>query len=153
MIWFTPAELNAAAFQVFAVMSTSFVLRRRPPRRAPRPNPAPVAVRQPHEAHQLAEPQAGAERTRLEVERKVTEAFLTLTEARERGRVAATSVEAADEAFRLVRKQYEAGAVTVSHLVETEVAPAGARSRAIAARFDRRRAAAELRRSMEVVNE
>ncbi len=92
----------------------------------------------------LAEARESERKTRLEVERDVKTAFLTFQEARERARVTEAAIAAAEEALRLVREQYQAGAVTITRYLETEVARTDARSHAIAARYDARRAEAGL---------
>ena len=51
-------------------------------------------------------------------------------------------------ALRLVEAQYQAGAVTITRYLETEVARTDARSHAIAARYDARRAEAGLRKAV-----
>jgi outer membrane protein TolC len=96
----------------------------------------------------LAEARQAERKTQLEVERDVKTAFLAYQEARERARVTAAAIAAADEALRLVQEQYRAGATTITRYLETEVARSDARSRAIAARYDARRTAAGLQKAM-----
>jgi len=96
----------------------------------------------------LAEARQTERKTRLEVERDVRTAFLTYQEASERARVTEAAVAAAEEALRLVEAQYQAGTVTVTRYLEAEVARTDARSRAIAARYDARRANAALQKAM-----
>lgn len=98
--------------------------------------------------HRLAEAREELAAARLHVQQEVADAFLTLGEAQERVRVTEAAVSAAEEAFELVRVQYETGGETVTRLLGTEAARAGARSRAVAARHDLRRARAELRRAL-----
>jgi outer membrane protein len=96
----------------------------------------------------LAEAREAERKARLEVERDVQAAFLTFQEARERARVTQAAITAAEEALRLVQEQYQAGVATITRYLETEVARTDARSRAIAARYDARRAEAGLRKAM-----
>lgn len=98
----------------------------------------------------LEETRQAERRTRLEIEREVQAAFLVWDEARKRTRVAEAAVSSADEALRLVEVQYEAGAATITRYLEAEAARTAARSRAIAARFDLRRAEAGLQKAMGV---
>ena len=93
---------------------------------------------------QLAEARELERKWRLEVEREAETAYLVDAEARQRVAVSAAAVAAADDALRLVNEQYAAGTVTVTRYLEAEAARSAARSRAIAARYDARRAAAAL---------
>lgn len=95
-----------------------------------------------------AEARALQEKVRLQVEQEVKSALLALQEARERAVVTGTAVAAAEEALRLVREQYRAGAATVTRYLEAEAALADARSRSIAARFDVRRGEAGVRKAI-----
>jgi outer membrane protein TolC len=70
-----------------------------------------------------------------------------LQEALNRADVAAVSVEAAEEALRLVNEQRQAGVVTVTRYIEAEVARDKANTRQISARFDSLRAEAELKQA------
>ena len=88
----------------------------------------------------LAEAREDERKTRLEVERDVKAAMLNLNEARQRAQVTEAAVAAAEEALRLVQEQYQAGAVIITRYLDAEVARTDARSRAIAARYDARRA-------------
>jgi outer membrane protein len=96
----------------------------------------------------LAEARQAERKARLEVERDVQTAFLTFQEARQRARVSEAAITAAEEALRLVQEQYQAGAATITRYLEAEVARTDARSRAIAARYDTRRAEAGLRKAV-----
>jgi outer membrane protein TolC len=87
-------------------------------------------------------------KTKLEIEREVKTAFLSFQEAHERARVTDAAIGAAEEALRLVEAQYQAGAVTITRYLEAEVARTDARFRAIAARYDARRADAGLWKAM-----
>jgi outer membrane protein TolC len=96
----------------------------------------------------LALARAAERQAVLDVERDVRTAWLAREEAAERVRVAEAALVAADEALRLVTEQYGAGTVTVTRYLEAEVARTDARSRAVAARFDARRADAALARAI-----
>jgi outer membrane protein len=96
----------------------------------------------------LAETREAERKARLEVERDVKTALLGLQEARERAQVTAAAVASGEEALRLVQEQYRAGAVTITRYLEAEVARTDARSRAIAARYDARRAEAAVRKAL-----
>ena len=96
----------------------------------------------------LAEAREVQRKARLEVERDVQTAFLAFQEARQRARVTEAAITAAEEALRLVQEQYQAGVATITRYLETEVARTDARSRAIAARYDARRAEADLRKAI-----
>ena len=87
------------------------------------------------------------DKIRLEIEREVKTAQLALEDARERAGVTEKAVAAAEEAHRLVGEQYKAGTATVTRYLEAEAALADARSRAIAARYDVRRAEGQLKRA------
>ena len=88
------------------------------------------------------------EKARVEVEQEVRGALLRRSEAAERVTVAERAVDAAEEALRLVRAQYQAGGAPVTRYLEAEAALAEARFRDIASRTDVRRAEAELRRAV-----
>jgi outer membrane protein TolC len=96
----------------------------------------------------LAEAREGERKARLEIEGDVKTALLGLQEARERAQVTAAAVASGEEALRLVQEQYRAGAVTITRYLEAEVARTDARSRAIAARYDARRAEAGVRKAL-----
>jgi outer membrane protein TolC len=96
----------------------------------------------------LAEARQAERKARLEIERDVKTAFLTFQAARERARVTEAAITSAEEALRLVEAQYQAGTVTITRYLETEVARTDARSRAIAARYDVRRADAGLHKAL-----
>ena len=96
----------------------------------------------------LAEARERERKARLEIEREVKTAYVSLEEARERARVTEAAVASAEEALRLVDAQYQAGTVTITRYLEVEVARTDARSRAVAARYDARLASAGLRTAM-----
>ncbi len=96
----------------------------------------------------LAEAREAARKAHLEVERDVKSAFLGVEEAHQRVQVTEAAVASGDEALRLVQEQYRVGAATITRYLEAEAARTDARSRAIAARYDARRAEAGLRRAL-----
>ena len=98
--------------------------------------------------HQLVEAREVERRTRLEVEREAQSAFLSYGEARQRDVVSQSGLSAAEAALRLVEEQYRAGTVTVTRYLEAEAARSAAQSRAIAARYDVRRAGAALQKAI-----
>ncbi len=77
-----------------------------------------------------------ARKTRLAIEQEVKTAFLNLQEALARLHVAETSVQAAEEALRLVHEERRAGMATVTRYIESEVARNKAQSGSIAAHYD-----------------
>lgn len=97
--------------------------------------------------HRLAEARIAVRKARLDVEREVRTAYLTLQNALERVRVTEASETQAEEALRLVREQYRAGTTPVTRYLEAEEALAGARSMRIASRYDVMRARAGLRKA------
>lgn len=98
--------------------------------------------------HQVAIAKKMAIQTQLEIESAVKRSHLKLNEALARVNVTSSSVTAANEAFRLVNDQREAGTVTVTRYIEAEVARDKSLSRNIAARFDALRAEAELNQAI-----
>jgi len=96
----------------------------------------------------LGEARALQDKVRLEIEGEVKTAQLALEDARERVGVTEKSLAAAEEALRLVGEQYKAGTATVTRYLEAEAALADARSRAIAARYDVRRAEGRMKKAV-----
>jgi TolC family type I secretion outer membrane protein len=94
------------------------------------------------------EARALEQRAKLAVEQEVRTALLHRGEALERVSVTEKATEAAEEALRLVREQYQAGTATVTRYLEAEAALIDARSRSIAGRTDVRRAEAELKKAI-----
>lgn len=94
--------------------------------------------------HELTAAREAARQMRLTVENRVKTAQLRLQEALNREQVTSVSVQAAEEALRLVKEQREAGVVTVTRYIEAEVARDRAKTRDISARYDALRAEAEL---------
>ncbi len=99
---------------------------------------------------QLAIAQKTARKVELEIESTVKTAYLKKQEALARVNVTSSSVEAAEEALRLVHEQRKAGTVTVTRYLEAEVARDKAHAGYIAARFDALRAQAELNQALGV---
>jgi len=96
----------------------------------------------------LEEARAMDQKARLVIEQEVRIAFLHREEAVEGVSVTEKGVEAAGEALRLVREQYQAGTATVTRYLEAEAAYADAQSRSIAGRTDVRRSEGELRKAI-----
>ncbi len=84
----------------------------------------------------LAEAQALEQQARLNVEAEVKKGWLSLEEALARIAVADMAANAADEALRLVRERYEAGAAPITRYLEAEVARSEAQTRAVTTRFE-----------------
>ncbi len=84
----------------------------------------------------VAEAQAIRERTRLDIEDDVRKAQANLAEAQQRREVAAAATQSAQEALRLVREQYRAGAATVTRYLEAEADQAQSEIHAVTAHHD-----------------
>lgn len=100
-----------------------------------------------HAEHELTAAQAAVQQQRLQLESALKAARLQLLEALNRADVASLSVQAADEALRLVNEQRQAGVVTVTRYIEAEVARDKAHTRQISARYDALRAEADLKQA------
>jgi outer membrane protein TolC len=87
------------------------------------------------------------QRTRLEIENEVRQAFSTLEQALARVKVAVAGAAAAEEALRLVNEQYLGGTATVTRYLEAETDRADAQLRAIVAHFEAQVAEAQLRQA------
>ena len=87
-------------------------------------------------------------KTRLSVKLDVKNAYLKLAEAKARLEVAERSVAMAEESFKLVRKQYEGGAATITRYFEAELAFNRAKTRTTAAYYDREKALADIGRAV-----
>lgn len=96
----------------------------------------------------LAEAQALEQKTRLEVENEVRQAFSTLEQALERIKVAEAGASAAEEALRLVNEQYHGGTATVTRYLEAETDRANASMRSIVARYEAQVAEADLHKAV-----
>lgn len=92
----------------------------------------------------LVEAEAVQEKTRLEIENEVRQAYSTLEQALERVKVAEAGARSAEEALRLVNEQYHGGTATVSRYLEAETDRATANLRNIVARFEAQVAEAQL---------
>ncbi len=97
--------------------------------------------------HQLTAAREAVRQMQLKIENQVKVGRLKLIEALNRGLVTSASVQAAEEALRLVNEQRKAGVVTVTRYIEAEVARDRAITRDIAARYDALRADAELKQA------
>lgn len=84
----------------------------------------------------------------LNIKLDVKNAYLNLEAARSRYDVAASSVESAEESFRLVKEYYQGGAVTVTRYLAAELDRNRSRIRATAAFYDKIKANAEFARAI-----
>jgi outer membrane protein TolC len=98
--------------------------------------------------HQLTAAKESARQNRLQIENDLKAAQLKLQEALHRAEVSNSASQAAEEALRLVNQQRQAGVVTVSRYLETQVALEKALSRQVSARFDALRAEAALKQAI-----
>ncbi|MFM8341469.1 MAG: TolC family protein [Methylomonas sp.] len=98
--------------------------------------------------HQLTAAKESARQSRLQIENELKAAQLKLQEALHRAEVSNTASQAAEEALRLVNQQRQAGVVTVTRYLETQVALEKALSRQVNARFDALRAEAALKQAI-----
>ena len=87
-------------------------------------------------------------KTKLAIEQEVRIAFLKLQEALARLNVTEVSVQAAEEAFRLVNEERRAEIVTVTRYIESEVDRNKAQSNTIAAQYDALSAEAALKKAI-----
>lgn len=94
------------------------------------------------------EMQAADRETALAVGLDVKTSRLRLEEAEARVEVTSKSIARAEENLALVRAQYEGGAATITRYLEAEAMLTGARMRHDRARFDRKKATANLARSL-----
>lgn len=84
----------------------------------------------------------------LSVIRDVKNAYLNLEAALARYDVAASSVQSAEESYRLVKEYYNRGTVTITRYLEAEVAYNRARILSTAAFYDKIKASAEIARAI-----
>lgn len=84
---------------------------------------------------------------RLNLQLDLQQAFLRLHEAYERLEVTRKSLETSQEALRIVREQYEQGAVDIALLLQTQVGVTAMQSRSVAAHYDYFTALSNLRRA------
>ncbi|NBS15413.1 MAG: TolC family protein [Gammaproteobacteria bacterium] len=92
----------------------------------------------------LAEAEAVEQKTRLEVEQQVRQAYSTLEQALERLKVSEAGAQSAEEALRLVKEQYHGGTATVTRYLEAETDRASAALRAVVTQFETQVAEAQL---------
>ncbi len=96
----------------------------------------------------LKEMEAADRQAALQVRLDVNRAYLNLKAANARQEVAQTSVQQAEESLRLVQRQYEGGSATVTRYLDVEHDVTAARSREITARYDLKKAHADVGRSL-----
>ncbi len=87
-------------------------------------------------------------KTKLAIEQEVKVAYLKLQEALARLNVTEASIEAAEEAFRLVNEERRAEIVTVTRYIESETARNKAQANIIAAHYDALSAEAALKKAI-----
>ena len=92
----------------------------------------------------VAEAQARLRALTRSIEMQVHQAFIRLKEARERLRVAEANVDRAKKSLGLVKSLFENGSATVTRYLQAETDRTEARFRAIAARYDVKKAGARL---------
>ena len=97
---------------------------------------------------QLQETMAADRKTLLAVKFDVKRAYLNLSEAQERLKVATSNVQTAQETYGLVKRQYEGGSADITRYLETELAYSRARMRETSAYFDREKARAQIARAI-----
>jgi outer membrane protein len=107
-----------------------------------------VSARIAQAERRLEEAQAVEQRTRLDIENQLRQAFTAVEESRQRVKVAEAGAASADEALRLVHEQYRGGAATVTRYLEAETGRAEAALRAILARYEARVAEAQLQEAV-----
>ena len=95
----------------------------------------------------LDEARRAAQKARLAVQLDVRTAWLRVTDAEARLRVARKASATAEETLQLVRAQYEAGAATITRYLEAELMNTEARTRRTSASYDLERAGADLARA------
>jgi outer membrane protein len=86
----------------------------------------------------------------LQVKHDVKTSYLNRQEAASRYAVAMRSVESAEESFRLIKEQYQGGAVPITRYLEAELDRNRARMRSTAAYYDRIKADANVARALGV---
>ena len=84
----------------------------------------------------------------LNIKLDVKNAYLNLEAARSRYDVAASSVESAEESYRLVKEYYQGGAVTITRYLAAELDRNRSRIRSTAAFYDKIKANAEFARAI-----
>ena len=98
------------------------------------------------EQARFAESRAEALRKRADsaIHLELRKAYLDLRAAAQRVEVASAAAAEAEEAHRIIQNRHQAGLITVTELLRSESALAGARTRRLAAVYDHRVAAAAL---------
>ena len=98
------------------------------------------------EQARFAESRAEALRMRTDsaIHLEVRKAYLDLSAAAQRVEVASAAAAEAEEAHRIIQNRHEAGLITVTELLRSEVALAAARTHRLEALYDHRVAAAAL---------
>ncbi|MFH1744355.1 MAG: TolC family protein [bacterium] len=91
---------------------------------------------------------AADRQTALRIRLDVNRAYLNLKAAETRQEVAQASVAQAEESLRLVKRQYEGGSATVTRYLDSERDLTAARVREISARYDIKKAFADVGRSL-----
>jgi len=86
----------------------------------------------------------------LDITLDVKTAYLNREETAARLDVAQSSVQSAEESFRLVREHFLGGAVTITRYLEAELDLSQARIRATAARYDTQTAEADVARALGI---
>ena len=98
--------------------------------------------------HELTAAREQGRQLRLSIEDQLKSAQLRLQETLNRYQISLKAGQAAEEAFRLVKLQRQAGAVTVTRYLEAQVALDKALNRQINARFEALRAEGDLKQAM-----
>ncbi|MDZ7665675.1 MAG: TolC family protein [Desulfotignum sp.] len=102
-----------------------------------------------NKAHAVVEEMLAADRkAALNIIRDVKNAHLNLEAAQARYEVAESSVESAEEAYRLVTQYYKGGAVTITRYLDAELDRNRSRIRSTAALYDKIKANAEFARAI-----
>ena len=100
-------------------------------------------------AHAVVEEMLAVDRkAALNITRDVKNAYLNLAAARARYEVAKSSVESAEEAYRLVTQYYKGGTVTITRYLDAELDRNRSRIRSTAALYDKAKANAEFARAI-----
>jgi outer membrane protein TolC len=96
----------------------------------------------------LVAAEATGQRTRLMIEDEVRKAAAILDETLKRGAAAELGLQSAEEALRLVHRQYQGGSASVTRYLEAETDRAAASLRAIMARYEAHIAEARLQQAV-----
>ncbi len=101
----------------------------------------------------LKEMLAADRKATLGVKLDVKKSYLDLQAARARYEVAASSVQSAEESFRLVKEYYKGGAVTITRYLAAELDRNRARIQSTAAYYDKIKAHAQLARAIGLLTD